>query len=137
MRLGQGKELMGDSRKPLTSLTSLTSDHGLTAAGARQKLRRPTAEILVPATAPNPISLTDEQLSTVMKAAEPLDPHRRSAFLAALAQMLRGEPQPVGDGSLGRAIRKLQPEFHDSMGVSSLQLSQTPRSRRKVGEALA
>jgi hypothetical protein len=40
--------------------------------------------------------------------AEPLDPQRRSAFLVALAQLLRSERQPVGDGSVGRCIRQLQ-----------------------------
>jgi hypothetical protein len=88
----------------------------------------------MPATKPNPISLTDDQLSTVMKAAEPLDPARRSAFLVALASMLRSEPQPVGDGSLGRAIRALQHEFRDPMCVGT---SLPIHSRRKVGSAIA
>src|SRR3974390_393243 len=70
----------------------------------------------MPATAPKPISLTDDQLSTVMKAAAPLDPRRRGAFLIALAALLRSEPQPVGDGSLGRRIRQLQHQFPASMG---------------------
>jgi hypothetical protein len=81
----------------------------------------------MPATAPKPISLTDDQLSTVMKAAEPLDPHRRSAFLVALATMLRSEPQPVGDGSLGRAIRFLQHEFRDPMCVAAKHQPHTHR----------
>jgi hypothetical protein len=75
----------------------------------------------MPATKPNnpPISLSDHQLSMVMTAAAPLDPHRRSAFLVALATMLRSEPQPIGDGSLGRCIRRLQPEFHDPLSIAS------------------
>jgi hypothetical protein len=88
----------------------------------------------MPATKPRPISLTDEQLMTVMCATEPLDPQRRSAFLVALAQMLRSEPQ-IGDGVVFRCIRALQPTFHDSMSVS-LPMSQA-RSRRKVGAPIA
>jgi hypothetical protein len=87
-------------------------------------------------TAPKPISLSDDQLSTVMRATEPLAPHRRSAFLVALAAMLRSEPQPIGDGSLGRAIRSLQVEFRDSMCVASLPLPSHARSRRRVGAAI-
>jgi hypothetical protein len=89
----------------------------------------------MPATEPRPISLSDDQLSTVMKAAAPLDPHRRSAFLVALATMLRSEPQPIGDGSLGRAIRQLQPTFHDPLSVGSPMAE--PRSRRRVGAPIA
>jgi hypothetical protein len=87
-------------------------------------------------TPPNPISLTDDQLSTVMRATEPLDPHRRSAFLSALAQMLRSEPQPIGDGALGRAIRQLQHEFHDPLSVAAGPLQAKSR-RRTVGAPIA
>ena len=38
-------------------------------------------------------------------------PSDRSAFLCALANVLRGEPQPLSDGSVHRAIRALQREF--------------------------
>jgi hypothetical protein len=54
-----------------------------------------------------------------MCATEVLEPYRRSAFLAALAALLRSEPQPVGDGSLGRCIRQLQHEFRDSFGIAA------------------
>jgi hypothetical protein len=47
---------------------------------------------------------------------------------------VRSEPQPVGDGSLGRAIRQLQHEFRDPMCVGS---PMEARSRRKVGSAIA
>jgi hypothetical protein len=57
----------------------------------------------MPSTAPRAISLTDDQLSAVFRATEPLEPIRRSAFLVALATMLRSEPTPLGHGSLGRA----------------------------------
>jgi hypothetical protein len=64
-----------------------------------------------------PLALTDEQLNAVMAAAAVIDPRRRGAFLEALAEQLRG--QPVGDGSLHRAIALLQPRFHDSMSVNT------------------
>jgi hypothetical protein len=56
---------------------------------------------------PKPINLSDEQLSHVTRLAEPLAPHDRSAFLAALAQLLRHEPQPLGDGVVFRSAREL------------------------------
>jgi hypothetical protein len=93
---------------------------------------RHTGRIPCPRRSPRRISLTDDQLATVMKAAEPLDPHRRSAFLVALAALLRGEPQPVGDGSLGRAIRELQHEFRDPMCIGP---GMPVRSKRRVGGA--
>jgi hypothetical protein len=55
-----------------------------------------------------PVSLSDDQLSHVTRLAEPLAPHDRSAFLAALANLLRQElTQPVGDGVLHRHARAL------------------------------
>jgi hypothetical protein len=69
-----------------------------------------------------------------MRACEPLDPARRSAFLAALATLLRSEPQPLGDGSLGRCIRALQHEFRDPMCIGT---SMPVHSKRKVGSAIA
>ena len=58
-----------------------------------------------------PVSLSDQQLSAVMSAAEPLAPADRDAFLRALANVLRGEEQPLGDGAVFRAVRALQREF--------------------------
>jgi hypothetical protein len=37
--------------------------------------------------------------------AEPLAPPDRSSFLAALANLLREEPQPLGDGAVFRSAR--------------------------------
>ena len=61
---------------------------------------------------PKPINLSDEQLSHVTRLAEPLAPHDRSAFLAALAQLLRHEPQPLGDGVVFRSARQLLSTGH-------------------------
>jgi hypothetical protein len=54
-----------------------------------------------------PLSLSDSQLTTVMQLAGPLAPPDRSAFLAALAQRLQHEPQPLGDGTIHRAACEL------------------------------
>ena len=81
------------------------------------------------------ISLSDDQLSMVMHAAEPLDPAMRSAFLAALAALLSTAGE-IGDGTIGRAIRELRHEFHQPLSVSrSGQVRE--KSRRKVGTAIA
>ena len=48
-----------------------------------------------------PIALTDAQLAAVMRAAEPLAPGDRSAFLETVAGLLQG--QAIGDGAVHRA----------------------------------
>ena len=53
-------------------------------------------------TAPRPLSLSDQQLTAVLSAAAPLAPPDRSAFLVAIANVLRGEEQPLGDGGFRR-----------------------------------
>ena len=58
-----------------------------------------------------PLGVSDDQLNMIMRASEPLLPADRDAFLRALAHALRAEPQPLGDGSIGRTIRSLQGEF--------------------------
>jgi hypothetical protein len=55
----------------------------------------------------HPISLSDEQLNVITPLAEPLAPPDRSAFLASLANLLRHEPQPLGDGVVFRSARQL------------------------------
>jgi hypothetical protein len=61
---------------------------------------------------PGPISLSDEQLTAVTQFAEPLAPPDRSAFLAALANMLRSEPRPVGDRAVHREAKQLLATGH-------------------------
>jgi hypothetical protein len=56
---------------------------------------------------PRPISLSDGQLSLTTQLAEPLAPPDRSAFLSALAQLLRHEPQPLGDGAVFRSAKRV------------------------------
>ena len=55
----------------------------------------------------SPISLSDEALNTVTQMLRPLIPEARVAFMSALAEELKDEPQPVGDGTVGRAARTL------------------------------
>jgi hypothetical protein len=59
----------------------------------------------------SPLSVSDRQLDAILAACEPLPPPDRDAFLAALANLLRSELQPLGDGALFRAVRALQREF--------------------------
>jgi len=60
----------------------------------------------------HPSSLSDEHLSPVTPFAEPLALPDRSVFLAALANMLRHEPHPVGDGAVHRAAKQLLATGH-------------------------
>jgi hypothetical protein len=54
-----------------------------------------------------PISLSDESLTSICQMVAPLEPPDRSAFLVALAMLLRQEPQPPGDGVTMRHARSL------------------------------
>ena len=58
------------------------------------------------------ISLSDEQMNSVMRAAEPLQPRDRGAFLEALAQAPRRQSE-LGDGAIYRAIREVQRKHFD------------------------
>jgi hypothetical protein len=59
---------------------------------------------------PRPIALTDEQLSAVMAAAQPLAPADRSAFLEDVAAALTALPI-VGDGAVNRVVREVQSRY--------------------------
>jgi hypothetical protein len=61
--------------------------------------------------APTPLALSDAAMSAVLNATAVLPPPDRNAFLVALANLLRSEAQPLGDGVVHRAIRSLQREF--------------------------
>jgi hypothetical protein len=67
-----------------------------------------------------PIHFSDSQLEQILRAAAPLAPTDRSAFLAEVAAALRG--QTLGDGAVFRAIREIQeryfrpPEFAPGSG---------------------
>lgn len=49
-----------------------------------------------------------------------MQPHERSAFLVALAKLLRNEPE-IGDGTVNAAIRSLVREFWQPPMISTPQ----------------
>ena len=57
-----------------------------------------------------PLSLSDEQMDAIMRAAQPLPPGERSSFLEAVATALRDQPA-IGDGSVHRTIVAVQQRF--------------------------
>jgi hypothetical protein len=59
------------------------------------------------------LSLGDEQLDAVYRAAAPLHPADRSAFLERLAERLPGV-EVLGDGLVSRIARETQREFFRS-----------------------
>jgi hypothetical protein len=60
------------------------------------------------------LSFTDEQLSALMRAATPLSPADRSAFLEEVAAKLSG--QVLGDGLVFRTIREIQSRYLNPPG---------------------
>jgi hypothetical protein len=60
-----------------------------------------------------PLALSDAEYAAVMRAAQPLQPHRRGNFLEALAKELStcGE---LGEGKIYRAIAAVQKRFWDA-----------------------
>jgi hypothetical protein len=77
-----------------------------------------------------PICLTDEQMSAVLRAAEPLPHEPREPFLLVVADRLRGVP--IRDGSVGRIVREVQREF---WSPPELLGRHAPRWSAKVREA--
>jgi hypothetical protein len=61
----------------------------------------------------SPIKLTDSELDAVMRAAEPLEPHQRDAFLQAVAAELSHLGDQIGPGSVHRVVRQLQRQYFD------------------------
>ena len=57
----------------------------------------------------SPISITEPQFLAIANAAAALCPSDRNRFVAAVHAELAG--QPIGDGSIGRAIRIAQIKF--------------------------
>ena len=55
---------------------------------------------------PPPIALSDEQLSAIMRACEPLRPDARAGFLEAVAAAL--QDREMGDGTVYLAIARAQ-----------------------------
>jgi hypothetical protein len=79
-----------------------------------------------------PIPVSEAQWTVLLQSAQALLPVDRPHYLAALAEALRNEPLPLGDGSLHRAIRITQRTYWRPPRVTA-PISQ---DRRKVGEPL-
>jgi hypothetical protein len=59
-----------------------------------------------------PLRLSDAELDAVLLAARPIAPHRRDAFLQAVADALTVQRE-LGPGAVYRVIREVQREFFD------------------------
>jgi hypothetical protein len=79
-----------------------------------------------------PIALTDDQLSAVYSAAQPLDVADRGPFLQAVAAALRNRAEP-GDGDVHRAIRAVQRLYFRA----PLDTAHAPVPLRKMGRRSA
>jgi hypothetical protein len=60
-----------------------------------------------------PLSLTDDEMNTVMALAAPLPPENRVPFLEAIADELAANGAEVGPGAVHRIARTLQRRFVD------------------------
>ena len=56
------------------------------------------------------LRLSDDQLTQIFRAAQPLQVRDRNAFLEAVAERLRNCPEP-GDGQVFRAVAEAQKMF--------------------------
>ncbi len=79
-----------------------------------------------------PLRLTDDQLSAVFAAAQPLARHAREDFLEALAARL-GQCSELGDGAVYRVIREVQAEFWEP--PRDEQVNPAPRKYRETDNA--
>jgi hypothetical protein len=58
---------------------------------------------------PQPLAISDDQMTIVLRGAEPLHPHDHGPYLEAVAELLRG--REVGDGLVSRAVREAQGRY--------------------------
>ena len=75
-----------------------------------------------------PLALTDDQLSAVYAAAQPLEVADRDPFLQAVAAALSNHTDP-GDGDVHRACREAQRRFFDP----PFDTAHPPALLRKIG----
>jgi hypothetical protein len=73
-----------------------------------------------------PLTFSDQQLNAMTHATRPLQPHERSAFLAALAIWFRGR---ASVGELHRTLRDLQRQHFAPPDLSE---DKPPQQLRKV-----
>ena len=77
-----------------------------------------------------PVKLTDDEMSAVIIAAQPIPIGRRDAFLQDVAKFLRGCAE-VGPGHVHRAIEQAQrAHFDPPMETERRELAQPPPRRR-------
>ena len=72
-----------------------------------------------------PLSFSDEQLTQIFRAAAPLTPDQRLAFLEDLASSLRQASRPLGDGLVYRTVREVQRRYFDPPSIDGVGASQT------------
>jgi hypothetical protein len=81
---------------------------------------------------PEPLCLSDEQITTVMSLARPLSPDQRSRFLEMLAAKLNGQRE-IGDGTLYKICAELQrqvftpPQFVTDSGANKSRCGRPQR----------
>jgi len=71
-----------------------------------------------------PLSFSDEQLTQIFRAAAPLTPDQRLAFLEDLASSLRQASRPLGDGLVYRTVREVQRRYFDPPSIDGVGASQ-------------
>ena len=70
---------------------------------------------------PQPLSLSDDALGTLIQLARPLELEMRDPFLRAVASQLAGyKPDAIGPGLVSRIGRQLQREFFVAPAAGSL-----------------
>jgi hypothetical protein len=84
-----------------------------------------------------PLSLTDEEFSQLLRAAEPLQVEARDAFLRAVASYFRGRSE-IGPGEFYRVVKEIQGRYFQpfSVGRTIVDPRSSARSRRVVGAAI-
>jgi hypothetical protein len=83
-----------------------------------------------------PISLPPDCHTAIERAARPLDPQRRDAFVAAVLDALATVPE-LGEGAAFRTIRALQREFWDPPITSEGHARHSTRSKLRLGPAVS
>src|SRR3954454_21546148 len=81
-----------------------------------------------------PIALTDNQMTAIMRAAEPLQPDDRGPFLERVAARLQAIE--IGDGSVGRVCRELQRDS-PAVGRSAHRQIWAPRPASALSRLIA
>jgi hypothetical protein len=80
-----------------------------------------------------PVRLTDEELTAVFAAAQPIPVSRRDAFLRDVAAALKHYPE-IGPGVVYRVVSETQRQFFDP--PLETERHEPQHSRRRVGEAI-